>query len=292
MNNAYSPRSTGTNRRESGFTLIELLVSSTLMAVLVGMVLYISSGVLRSWNDASDRLHAHAEARFALDTMVSDLESAVFRTDGGTWMIAEKEAVPGIGEGVWLRLFAPVTDRDRGTVEVPISGDLNAIGYFLRYANPINSDNPDGRVAGIYRVVVDGERTLRDIQGNLDGMTKEDFLQEGEFEGADSDARAASSFLAGNVVSFKIRFFVRSDDSAQGDSAIRPLDGDRIEFSRRSGIPGPSYADISLVVIRDEGARILRAIDSGELSSTDRSDVIGQFGTLFSRRVTFLNRPL
>ena len=280
-------RSLDSGRR--GFTLIELLVSSSLMAILVGMVLYLSIGVLGSWTNASDRLQAHAEARFALDTLVRDLQSAVFRDEGGVWLIAEEETVEGISDAVWLRFFTPAVDRDRGTPAAPVSGDLNAVGYFLRYENPINPGNPNGRVAALYRVVADGEKTFREIQGNLENMAKDDFLSPGDPEGGGSGAPVASAYLAGNVVSMKTRFYARSRTGDEEEPKLRPIDGERIEFSRYGGNPVPAYADISLTVIREAGARVLDAIAKGEISGHDREDVIREFGTEFSRRVTFFN---
>jgi prepilin-type N-terminal cleavage/methylation domain-containing protein len=275
-----------------GFTLIELLVSSSLMAILVGMVLYLSIGVLGSWTDASDRLQAHSEARFALDTLVRDLQAAVFRGEGGVWLIVEEETAEGISDAVWLRFFTPAADRDRGTPAAPISGDLNAVGYFLRYENPINPSNPNGRVAALYRVVVDGEKTFREFQGNLENMAKDDFFSQGDPEGGESGATVAFAYLAGNVVSMKTRFYARSRTGGGEEPTFLPIDGERIEFSRDSGNPLPAYADISLIVIREDGARVLDAIANGEITGNAREDVIREFGTEFSRRVTFINNLL
>ena len=54
-------------KRRSAFTLIEIMVASVIMVVMVGLVIQITSEVLKVWNRSSGKLSANAEARIALD---------------------------------------------------------------------------------------------------------------------------------------------------------------------------------------------------------------------------------
>ena len=60
------------------FTLIEIMVATVIMVVLVGLVIQITSEVLKVWTRSSGKLSANAEARIAMDLITQDLETAVF----------------------------------------------------------------------------------------------------------------------------------------------------------------------------------------------------------------------
>ena len=54
------------NKRQSAFTLIEIMVASVVMVVLTGLVIQITSEVLKVWSRSSGKLSANAEARIAM----------------------------------------------------------------------------------------------------------------------------------------------------------------------------------------------------------------------------------
>ena len=58
------------------FTLIEIMVATVIMVVLVGLVIQITSEVLKVWTRSSGKLAANAEARIAMDLITQDLETA------------------------------------------------------------------------------------------------------------------------------------------------------------------------------------------------------------------------
>ena len=87
------------------FTLIEIMVASVIMVVLVGLVIQITSEVLKVWTRSSGKLAANAEARIAMDMITQDLETAVFRNNGQQW----------------LRVDAPVASGYRADGEINLS---------------------------------------------------------------------------------------------------------------------------------------------------------------------------
>ena len=106
---AVSSVSTGNHPsrpRRRGFTLIEVLVASGITVMLVGFMVAIVSNVTGFWSRTSGRLSAESQARYALDQLTLDLQSAIYRDDGATWLAA---SVPANTNGivpVWVNTGA------------------------------------------------------------------------------------------------------------------------------------------------------------------------------------------
>ena len=90
------------------FTLIEIMVATVIMVVLVGLVIQITSEVLKVWSRSSGKLAANAEARIAMDMITQDLETAVFRNNGQQWLRVEAPLSSRVadytGQTVWLEV--------------------------------------------------------------------------------------------------------------------------------------------------------------------------------------------
>ena len=103
-------------KHQSAFTLIEIMVATVVMIVLTGLVIQITSEVLKVWNRSSGKLSANAEARIAMDLLTQDLETAVFRNNGQRWLEARQldlgdPLTGGNFKTTQLRLFSPVGGR-------------------------------------------------------------------------------------------------------------------------------------------------------------------------------------
>jgi prepilin-type N-terminal cleavage/methylation domain-containing protein len=70
------------------FTLIEVLVSVAITAAIAGLIVAIVANVSGFWSRTSGRLSAEAQARYVLDQLTLDLQSALYRDDGNTWLAA------------------------------------------------------------------------------------------------------------------------------------------------------------------------------------------------------------
>lgn len=66
---------------KSGFTIVELLVATAVTAVLVALMITMTSGVLTAWNRTSGALTANNQGKIVLDQVAQDLQAAVFRYD-------------------------------------------------------------------------------------------------------------------------------------------------------------------------------------------------------------------
>lgn len=258
-------------RSAQGFTLIEILVASAVMALLVGLVITITSQVLNVWNRSGGRLSANQEARIAMELLTQDLETAIFRNrrsaaDDSEWFFIQNSVVPGAPSvnTVALNLFSPALDRPAGQ-----PGDICAITYELRLVNPITgAEVPLSAATGqqvqfvLYRQLIEPQETFDNLLGGP--------ITWGNISPDD--------YLVGNIVEFNIRLF-----RANGEEIIT----NPFIFDGGSGTPVPAFADIKLRVLSSEGANILQ----GRGSAANLDDIIREHATTFIRRVSFMNRP-
>lgn len=311
------------SKNSRAFTLIEIMVATVIMVILVGLVIQITSEVLKVWNKSSGKLSANAEARIALDVLTQDLETAVFRNNGMRWMVADTKKVTGPAglrpATTNLLLFTPAMDRPKtvpnsGDPGTPIPGDICAVSYELVYQDPISgldTDKEDNLFA-LHRRIIDPKTTFETLMGagNQENFTKwQDAVVPSSVPGLTYPETSSSDFyLAGNVADFKITLYV-VDDATPGGTEFTGtnmrFNGDSITATAGSEASMAidefrqplAYADIRLVILSNEGAEILRNLDlnrgsTGYQAPKDEKDVISEHGEVFTRRVNFLARPL
>ncbi len=282
-------------RAKRAFTLIEIMVATAIMVILVGLVIQITSQVLNVWTRSSGRLTALASARIAMELITQDLETAVFRNNDMQWLRAENDDLPVLGgttNTVSLRLFSPALDRPEGP------GDICAIAYQLRFANPITGDDSgDDQLFVLYRRIIDAETTFNDLMG-VDNQ--EDLEAWGNWaSGGGGNNIGPDDYLVSNIASFEIEFHV--EDDGNPDTSTR-VDGNTIFGGTSSTVgagasaaAGPrfqrplAYADIRLTVLSDEGAEILQNLD---LTGSTLDEVLLEHSQVFYRRVYFPSRPI
>ena len=90
------------------FTLIEVLVASGVTVLLVGFMVAIVGNVTGFWSRTSGRLTAESQARYALDQLTLDLQSAIYRDDGSTWLAASVPANTATSGSVWVTTGAVI----------------------------------------------------------------------------------------------------------------------------------------------------------------------------------------
>ena len=74
---------------QKAFTVLELLVAVSVTALLAGMLLNITSQVMKTQTEASGDLETNQVAQFVLDRIQEDLQCAVYKNDGNVWMAAD-----------------------------------------------------------------------------------------------------------------------------------------------------------------------------------------------------------
>lgn len=74
--------------RRAGFTIVEVMVAVAITAILAGFIVAALTNVSGFWSRTSGKLSAEAQGRYVLDQLTLDLQSALYRDDGNTWLAA------------------------------------------------------------------------------------------------------------------------------------------------------------------------------------------------------------
>lgn len=289
-------------RSKRAFTLIEILVATVIMVILVGLVIQITSQVLNVWTKSSGRLSAIAQARIAMDIITQDLETAVFRNNNLQWLRSENDQISTLGDTtdtVALRLFSPALDRPDGP------GDICAIAYQLKYANPVTGSeavgSPDDRLFVLYRLVVDPRTTFNELMGSSapDGQATLPNRTQDNWGASSIAGTQGDNYLVSNIARFEVEFHVLDDGNVNTPTLVTAERG--TIYGGTDATVGPqsdqgdvfrqplAYAEVRLTVLSDEGAAILQNLGA---TGEQFADVILEHGQVFSRRVYFPARPL
>ncbi len=291
------------------FTLIEIMVATVIMIVLVGLVIQITSEVLKVWTRSSGKLSANAEARIAMDLITQDLETAVFRNNNQQWLRVEAPRATGasgdvklqnIEQTVGLKLFSPALDRPKeDAAGVAIPGDICAIGYRLAYKKSYAGTNAP-EIYALYRRVIDPKLTFDEYMGS--GATVDSNQGSLAAPGknnanwTNSSIEADANYLVSNIVEFKI--FVYLDDGSDEPVNVKTgtfeLEGDYAyggdpDVDLAVSTDQLLYADIILTVVSDTGLNMLDNL--GKIPES-AAEIVQQHGDTFTRRVNFMAHPL
>jgi len=286
-------------KRLHAFTLIEIMVATVVMAILTGLVIQITSEVLKVWNRSSGKLTTNAEARIAMDFLTQDLETAFFRNNNMTWL--ESEQVPlddpfGSGSSfktTELKLFSPAQDRPLGP------GDICGISYLLKYSDPITgAESGDERTFILYRNVIDPETTFKDLMGK-DNQESLNNMQWSD----DSTIDSGRNFLVSNIIDFRIDFYVEDDGITSTETLVSAY-SDKTVYGGENATVGPqssstdalkeplAYAQITLTVISDEALQVIQNNARAQTGFETDEGYIAANSEVYTRRVNFLARPL
>lgn len=284
---------TSSSGRRSAFTLIEIMVAAVITVIMIGLVVQITSEVLKVWNRSMGKLSANAEARIAMELLTSDLETALLINNGQQWMRVEQESKVGnpvaVGQTVGLKLFAPATDRPEGL------GNLCAVGYRLAHAPAYTDAESDSFV--LFRALEGSEDTFKNLLSTSENGPQKELT--GDFW-EPAMITAPDNYLAGNIVDFKIYIYgeengkkvVLNDTDEDGQ-----IDKNYIYGGTDSSDEIPIFAEIMLTVVSDEGLEILALFADDDIAGAgtgfkDEEAVILQHGEVFKRRVNFQAKPL
>ena len=164
------------------FTLLELLVVMAVTAVVIVILLQVIGTSSTSWKNVNDKAQAYAGARAAFDAMTKTLSQATLNTEYDYYNASRQSRLTLAGNTTALASFVPDTygrssslhfvsgksllpgqhthsiffqaplDFDTSGTPVPTTGQLNAVGYFVRYGDDtaerpanISSSNPAPR---------------------------------------------------------------------------------------------------------------------------------------------------
>jgi prepilin-type N-terminal cleavage/methylation domain-containing protein len=290
-------------KSEAGFTLLELLVALTITLVLTGLMLAVVTGTLNLWHRTQDGFSTSAQTKLALDMIERDLQAAVFRKDGGTWLAVDVTNTPAmLAAHGWITspTFKPATSESQRLLPDMTDGTAPSIGQarfglsgaWLRFVTT------NVEAGGSLPIVVSYQVARRPLSGAVDvanpaelrytlfraAVSTENTFASGNdvtapAYGSASTAPTASrnpatvtnpnnaDALATNVVDFGIWLYVR--DSAAGMRRIFPADNSDISHAVHDtgAAPDntrfPNMADVMVRILTERGAALLSEMENG-----------------------------
>ncbi len=287
-----------------GFTLLELLVAMSITVLLAGLMLTVITGALTMWHRAQNRFATAAQAKLALDMIERDLQAAVFRLDGGTWLAVDVSNLPSalathgwltagimkpagaeslrllpdssagtarsVGEarfglsGAWLRFITTNVEAD-GSLPIAVSCQIAR----RPLSGGINPGNPAAVRYTLFRAAVSAEGTLasgNDVVASAYNSTSVN--PSATRSPATLTNPNSADALATNVVDFGVWLYVR--DTADGLRRIFPVDDSDTAHAARDLGPAPDAnrfpeaADVLIRILTEEGATLLSEMESGK----------------------------
>jgi prepilin-type N-terminal cleavage/methylation domain-containing protein len=291
------------NAAKRAFTLIEIMVATVVMVVLVGLVIQITSEVLKVWTRSSGKLAANAEARIAMELITQDLETAVFRNNGLQWLRVEAPLDPGgdyTDQTVALHLFAPALDRPTQNASgVDVAGDICGIAYRLAFKESYSGGS---NVYALYRYIADPETTFNDLMGPSSAAVQETLTGSVWDE---ANVTADTNYLVSNIVEFKV--FIHEavssattpvNGNADGEVVINYAFGGTDATKTDGAQQSLLYADIVLTVVSDQGLEILQNLADDRAgtgyANTEEgvANVVREHSEVYTRRVNFMAQSL
>jgi len=250
-------------RSDSAFTVIELLLAATITVVLAGIMISVSLTALRIWRKSQDDFTVDTTASLILDFLERDLQGAIFRSDGNTWLRCETFDSELVAHGWKIprsNFLKPVLAQaqESGSARSIAQATFSRSGHWLRFftttgGEPIavgyqivrrsfsgaSTPDPETMRYAFFRRTVKSETTFAigyDITAYNDLISPE------------------STYNAGsNVIDFGIWFY-----RAGAGGTLSPIMGATVEV-RNSSMP--IAADVMVRILTEEGATLISSME-------------------------------
>ena len=227
------------HRQHRAFTLVEILTATAIMIVIILVMLVISTETITAYDGAIANLETTSQARSVQDALQKDLEAAILRDDGNTWIQVEHLIEVGNlsrGSSPHLMLFSPAPDRTKreGSRTDRIPGATCAINYQIAQRSPFNNPGENiQQIYGFYRAIADARATfttalpiiLGDAKSGTQGQPPLTFWQSTaevmDINGNRTSQNlsewttSAQNFQTTNVVSLTLVFWYYDPDTRQ-----------------------------------------------------------------------------
>ena len=300
--------------------MIELLVAATISVLLAGLMLTVVVNALNSWNRSHGALEAEAQARYVLDQLTADLQGAMYRNDGGDWLVATVQddiAVSGLwvpatanakpssldvldtrtglaapGQfadarfgiaGVWLRFITarPVALATAAQPAAPV-----AVSYQLIRRYPPGSSAAGGETHYLlFRTEVPPAATFA-TGYNLDPAATPPPAYAATLRQPD-----ALQVIADNVVDFGVRFYSRNSTTGALTLVFPATAGTSAFYAGSNASAFPAVADVMIRVLTAEGVRQIAALEAGQITG-DWWTIAAANSKVFTRRIVLNPSPL
>ena len=157
------------SRKRLGFTLVEVLVAIAITVGLSAVLLNITTGTLNVWHRAQDTFTTDTQVRLAMDQLQKDLDGALFRSDGATWLAVDCLATTAamLSHG-WRAtgFIKPATELSMNLVPSTLADARFGIGgAWLRFITTNSETKNSGNPGGSLPVAVSYQIARRPISG-------------------------------------------------------------------------------------------------------------------------------
>ena len=304
---------------QKAFTLIELLVAIGITAMLTGIMVQMISSVASGWARTNGALITNSQARQVLDQLTNDIQTAIMRRDGKTWLIAViQDKDSGAGKRTGAFLVTPkiawsnakpddvrVQDVDtRVAMDDPMNPDnsyrFGRAGVWLRLFSFGVSSSGDGVLPTavsyqILRASYGQEKPYYQLYRSF--LKSEDVFQIGfdmdqsRYGNPSDELRSPieSDFLANNVIDFGVRFWAYNS-TKKAKEIIFPTDGNKNEsyaVNSDESNKFPEEIEVMVRILSDEGARQISLFEEDPEKFPGRNwwSIALAHSTVFSKRI-------
>ena len=285
-------------RRSTAFTLIELLVAVAITAILAAIMLALTTGILRSWARTQDRFTTDSEAALALGYLERDLEAALFRPDGNTWLAVDVINTPAtLANHGWLAAGITKPAGAESQRYVPVNDDGTALplsaarfglsGAWLRFfttnveagaslpvavsyqiarrpvSGSVTSANPAAIRYSLFRSAVASGTTFLVGYDILSGYGSPGASPPAQRSaGTITNPNTAGDLLATNVVDFGV--WLHAQDATGTLTRIFPVDAADSTHTAATRAEFPLVVDVMVRVLTESGATLIANLESGD----------------------------
>jgi len=276
--------------KRRGFTLMELMVAMAITALIVTVLVSITSIALDTWNRSRSEVRASRQAKSMADSLARDFEALVTRRGNSfEWLYAKSETtLPGptsnpSANASELIFFTGATDRYDGQINTTTDkgGDVSCVAYRLEYQDPIKGEENNFSTFALYRKLVNPDETFEKLLGKDDLSAA--------FSTYSSNLTDVENFVCENVYQYTVAFHIEVTKTVSGTS--KKITVPVILGANNSGIRANEFRIKGSGLVLQSGGNSQVTADelkAGRVAAMEVSlTVISDFGIEQMRRRTF-----
>ena len=292
-----------TNGARRGFSLLELLVAIAITLTLAATLLAVTTATLNLWRRTQDNFTTATQARLVLDYLERDLQAALFRADGHTWLAIDIINPPAsLTTHGWLtttmmkpnstesQLLAPpavngvsatIADSRFGlsgawlrfnTSNVETSGSLPIAVSYQIARRPLSGTNLTATNLAevrysLFRSAIAADTTFATGHDVLIGYGSGSSTPQATRNTGTLTNPNPSDLIATDAVDFGVWLYAR--DVSGELTRLFPTSNSTFTWDASASGNFPVVADVMVRILTEEGAKLVAAMENGAMSRPD-----------------------
>lgn len=254
---------------------MELMVAMAITAIIVTVLVSITSIAIETWNRSRSELRASRMGKMMIDYMARDFESLVTRRGNSNEWLSVIDAPVSSSSSLEstsasrLVFFTAATDRYDGNVgisKLDNGGDVCGVAYLLDYKRPIQVGASDFRTFVLNRKLVDPDKTFTGLLGASSESKSLDSVFTGIYPVENISNPA--NYTCENVYQFTITFLVLVTDSSVTPPVTRNV---RVSIG---GSGAKSFRVLGTGILTDYSGPDKDLVPSGRLTAVEISTTV------------------